>query len=346
MKRQNVTIYSLADELGISAATVSRALNNSSRISEKRRMQVMDLAEKRGFKLRAFAPRITNICLLLIGEKGQHDIVSDYSAEVLNGASRYCRQNEIELSLFSASCDKLNNMNVVKELFRRSADGVILLNSNQKCTFIEQFEKEKVPYCCLLSENPAFPDNTLTVDNVYLAERAVEYLHQLGHRMIAYLHSSPNNSGQQDRLKGYRNALTRSGLPIKEEHIPSPTPYESFSGLEMGFHAATKLLETNPEVTAIFAASSELADGMHLACNRKGLSIPKDISLLVCDNPARSEYSCPPLSVVDIANDRFGAAAAAWVHQKLQGQKTHVPSEPWMKANLIIRESTAPPRSE
>jgi hypothetical protein len=50
--------------------------------------------------------------------------------------------------------------------------------------------------------------------------------------------------------------------------------------------------------------------------------------------------------VVDIANDRFGAAAAAWVHQKLQGQKTHVPSEPWMKANLIIRESTAPPRSE
>ena len=342
MSTQNVTIYSLADELGVSAATVSRALNNSPRISEKRRLQVKDLAEKRGFHLRAFAPRMTNICLLLIAPNDSTKIISDFTAEVLNGASLYCQENEVELSLFSATREKLNNMNVVKELFRRSADGVILLNSNKKCTFIEQFENEKVPYCCLLSDNPAFPDHTLTVDNQNLAERAVDYLLQLGHRNIAYLYSAPNNPGQLNRLQGYRNAHTRSGHPINEALIPSPKPF--ISGLEMGYQATTKLLQANPEVTAIFAASSELADGMHLACSRKGLRIPEDISLLVCDNPPRAEYTCPPLSVVDIANDRFGAAAAAWVHQKLQGQKTHAPSEPWMKANLIIRESTAPPR--
>ena len=344
MSTQKTTIYSLADELSVSAATVSRALNNSPRISEKRRLQVKDLAERRGFKLRAFAPRMTNICLLLVGSIDTTNIISDYSAEVLNGASRYCRENEVELSLFSASRDKLNNMNVVKELFRRSADGVILLNCNNKCTFIEQFEKEKVPYCCLLSENSAFPNNTLTVDNKNLAERAVDYLLQLGHRNIAYLYSAPNNPGQLDRLKGYRNAHTSRGIPINEDFIPAPN--RSFTGLEMGYQAANKLLQTNPEITAIFASSSELGDGIHLACNHQGLSIPEDISLLICDNPPRSEYSCPPMSVVDIANDRFGAAAAAWVHQKLQGQKTHASSEPWMKANLIIRESTAPPRSK
>lgn len=346
MNKQNVTIYSLADELGVSAATVSRALNNSPRISKKRRLQVKELAKKRGFQLRAFAPRMTNICLLLVSSDEATNIMSDFTSEILNGASRYCQENEVELSLFSATRDKLNNMNVVKELFRRSADAVILLNSNKKCTFIEQFEKEKVPYCCLLSDNPAFPNHTLTVDNQNLAERAVNYLLQLGHRNIGYLHSAPNNPAQLDRLQGYRNAHTRSGHPINEDLIPSPKPYRSISGLEMGYQATTKLLQTHPEVTAIFAASSELADGMHLACSRKGLRIPEDISLLVCDNPPRSEYSCPPLSVVDIANDRFGAAAAAWVHQQLQGQKTHVPSEPWMKANLIIRESTAPPRSK
>ena len=346
MSTDNVTIYSLADELGVSAATVSRALNNSPRISEKRRLQVKDLAEKRGFQLRAFAPRMTNICLLVVRSNDATKMISDYTAEVLNGASRYCQENEVELSLFSATRDKLNNMNVVKELFRRSADGVILLNSNKKCTFIEQFEKVKVPYCCLLSDNPAFPDHTLTVDNKNLAQRAVDYLLQLGHRNIAYIYSAPNNPGQLDRLQGYRNAHTRSGHPINEALIPSPKPYQSSSGLEMGYQTTTKLLQTNPEVTAIFTASSELADGVLLACNRKGLRIPEDISLLVCDNPPRSEYSCPPLSVVDIANDRFGAAAAAWVHQQLQGQQTHVPSEPWMKANLILRESTAPPRSK
>ena len=344
MRNENITIYSLADELGVSAATVSRALNNSPRISEKRRLQVKDLAEKRGFQLRAFAPRMTNICLLVIRSNDETNIMSDYIAEVLNGASRYCQENEVELSLLSATLDKLNNMNVVKELFRRSVDGVILLNSNKKCTFIEQFEKEKVPYCCLLSHNPAFPEHTLTVNNKNLAQRAVDYLLQLGHRNIVYLYSSQNNPGQLDRLQGYRDAHTRGGHPINEALIPSPKSFHSCSGLEMGYQATTKLLQSNPSITAIFTASTELADGVLLACNRKGLRIPDDISLLVCDNPPRAEYSCPPLSVVDIANDRFGAAAAAWVHQQLQGQKTHVSSEPWMKANLVLRESTAPPR--
>ena len=342
---KNVTIFSLAEELGVNASTVSRALNNSPKISEKRRREIKDLAVKRDFKLRTFSPRLTNLCILLCTGRQNETCFSDFSAQVMNGVNRYCTEQALELSIFSSPREKLNKMDVVKELFRRSTDGLIILNANSDCTFIGQLEKEKLPYCCLLSGNPDFPNNTLTVNNTNLAERAVDYLIHLGHRNIAFLHSAPHNPAQLDRLQGYQNALTRNNQPI-QDHLTPPPPFNSgTSGIEFGFQATTTLLNEKPEVTAIFAASTDLAEGAHAACHRKGLRIPEDISLLGCDNSQHAEYFCPPLTVIDIPNDRLGYTAATWIHQKLQRQGSATPPvEPWMQGSLIVRETTAPPR--
>ncbi len=343
----NGTIYTLAEELGVSPSTISRALNNSPKISEKRRREIKELAREKGFKLRDFAPRLTNLCILICTDSKEETIFSSYTEQVMNGVNKYCTEQELELSIFSSPREKLNRINIVKELFRRNADGVIVLNANDDCSFIAQLEEEKLPYCCLLSGNPQFSENILTVNNETLAERAVDYLIQLGHRNISFLHSAPHNPAQQDRLKGYRNALTKAKLPINEEYIPEVPPTFSVTGIEHGFQATTRLLAKHPEITAIFAASTDLAAGARSALYRKGLRIPDDISLLGCDNSQEAEYFCPPLTVLDIPNARIGRAAAAWIHRKLQGEGTaHPPTEPWMQGSLIIRESTAPPRAE
>ena len=341
----NVTIFSLAKELGVNASTVSRALNDSPKISEKRRREVKELARKRGFKLRDFAPRLTNLCILICTGNSDETFFSDFTGQVMNGVNRYCNDQDIELSIFSSTREKLNSINVVKELFRRSANGVVVLNANSDCTFFNQLEKETLPYCCLLSGNPDFPQNILTVNNQDLAERAVDYLIQLGHRNIGFLHSAPHNPAQLDRLKGYQNALTRNGQLLNEELITTPPLNPNITGIEYGFQAATTLLNENPEITAFFAASNDLAEGARSACYRKGLRIPEDISLLGCDNSQHAEYFSPPLTVIDIPNDRIGYTAAAWIHQKLQGQGSDQPPvEPWMQGSLIVRETTAPPR--
>lgn len=342
---KNVTIFSLAKELGVNASTVSRALNNSPKISEKRRREIKELATKRGFKLRDFAPRLTNLCILLCTGSNEEQCFSDFTGQLMNGVNRYCLEYDLELSIFSSPRDKLNKMNVVKELFRRSTDGLIILTANSDCTFINQFEKEKLPYCCLLSGNPAFPKNILSINNQDLAERAMDYLLQLGHRNIAFLHSAPHNPAQLDRLQGYRNALNSAGHPVNEQLSPIPPVNSTSSGIEIGFQATTTLLNDHPEITAIFAASTDLAEGARSACHRKGIRIPEDISLLGCDNSQHAEYFCPPLTVIDIPNDRLGYTAANWIHQKLQGKGSNLPPvEPWMQGSLIVRETTAPPR--
>ena len=344
---EKATIYTLAKELGISPSTVSRALNDSPKISETRRREIKELAKKRGFKLRDFAPRLTNLCILICTGATNETIFSSYTDQVINGVSQYCSEHDLELSIFSAPRQKLNRIDVVKELFRRNANGVIVINVNSDCKFIAQLEKEKLPYCCLLCGNPQFPDNILTVNNEDLAEKAIHYLIQLGHRNIGFLYSAPNNQAQVDRLKGYRNALTKAGLPIKETYIPSLMITSKTTGIEYGFQATTKLLNECPEITAVFASSTDLIDGARSAIYRKELNVPADISLIGCDDSPQAEYFCPPLTVIDIPNVRIGQTAATWIHQKIEGEGSlHPPREPWMEGHLIIRETTAVPRKK
>ncbi|QHI68846.1 LacI family DNA-binding transcriptional regulator [Tichowtungia aerotolerans] len=341
------TIYTLAQELGTSPSTVSRALNNSPKISESRRRAIKELASRRGFKLRDFSPRLTNLCVLICTGTNDETIFSDYTDQVINGVNRYCNEQDLELSIYSSPREKLNSIDVVKELFRRNVDGVIILNANSKCNFIEQIEKEKLPCCCLLSGNPQIPNNILSVNNQTPARKAVEYLIQLGHRHIGFLYSAPNNQAQLDRLEGYKSALQAAGIPLKEEYIPEMPTSPETTGIEYGFQAATRLTEESPEITALFAASTDLAAGARSAFYRKGLSVPEDISLIGCDDNPHAEYFCPPLTVVDIPNIRLGQSAATWLHRKIEGDSSaKPPQEPWMEGRLIIRETTAPPHSE
>jgi DNA-binding LacI/PurR family transcriptional regulator len=339
------TIYTLAQELGISPSTVSRALNNSPKISKDRRREIKELARKHGFKLRDFAPRLTNLCVLICTGTSDETIFSDYTDQVINGVNRYCNDQDLELSIFSSPCDKLNNIDVVKELFRRNVDGVIVLNANNKCTFIEKIEQEKLPCCCPLSGNSHFPDNILSVNNQAPARKAVDYLIQLGHRHIGYLYSAPSNQAHLDRLAGYRNALQAADIPFRQEYIPEMPSSPETTGIEYGFQATTRLIEEHPEITALFAASTDLAAGARSAFYRKGLAVPEYFSLIGCDDTPHAEYFCPPLTVVDIPNFRLGQSAAAWVHRKIEDDRSgNAPHEPWMQGSLIIRETTAPPR--
>ena len=101
----------------------------------------------------------------------------------------------------------------------------------------------------------------------------------------------------------------------------------------------------SPEVTAIFTASGDLAEGTRSALFRKGITIPADISLISCDDSPQAEYFCPPLTVVDIPNFRIGQASASWIHHKIEGDaQPHPPKEPWMQGRLIVRDTTAAPR--
>jgi len=339
---KKTTITTLAEELGVTPSTISRALNDSPKISEARRREVRELARKREFRLRDFTTRITNLCVLICTTTPEEDLFSTYTDQVINGVNQYCNNNGLELSVLSMPNDRLNRMNTVKELFRRGVNGIVILNARDNSTFIQKLEKAEIPYCCLISGNPKFPDRILTIDNRTLAARGTEHLIQLGHRHIAFLYDDRHSQAYFDRLAGYQDAMAAAGLPLHPYEMPVPTT--EANGMEFGFRTVEQLLAQYPETTAIFAVSNDLIEGAHAAIHQRGLKVPGDISLLGCDDSPHAEYWRPPLTVIDIPNQRLGHTAATWVHGQIKGAALSAPpKEPWMQGRLIVRGTTTPP---
>ncbi len=338
---KKTTISTLAKELSVTPSTVSRALNDSPKISKARRIEIKELARKRGFSLRSFAPRITNLCVLVCTTTPEEDLFSLYTDQVVNGVNQYCNKNNLELSIFGTPHDRLNQMDIVKELFRRNVNGVLVINAQDNSAFICALEKEKLPYCSLISGTQKFPNHVLAIDNYSLAVKGTEHLIQLGHKNIAFLCNKISIQAYKDRLDGYSDAMRKAGLqPLRAPVLLLKT------GIGTGYAATEKLLQIHPETTAIFAVSHALTEGAHAAIDRKGLKVPEDISLVGCDDSLHAEYWRPPLTVVDIPNERLGYTAAAWVHQQIEGTAAPLPpKEPWMHGHLIVRKSTAPPPS-
>lgn len=338
--KMKISITTIAAEMGVSPTTVSRALNNSPKISDKRRREIKEFAKKNGFSLRPFAKRSTNICVLICTTSPDENIFSTYTDHVIAGATRYCSNAGLELSIFAQSHQRLNATDPIKELFRRGVNGVIVINAYDNSTFIRKFESEKLPYCCLISGNTEYPEHILGIENKTPAIQATEYLINVGHRNIAFICGDSHVQAHLDRLEGYKTAMEKAGLEALDVGTPAA------SGTESGFKTTRELLARHPKTTAIFAPSDELCDGIRAALYGMRLRIPEDISLIGCDNSIRAEYFAPPLTVIDTPNEKLGYTAAAWVHAQITDYDTPRPaSESRAEGRLLIRETTAPPRT-
>jgi len=344
--KSKTTISTLAKEIGVSVATVSRALNNSPKVSKGRRLQIKQLAAKKNFKLRDFARRVSNLCVLICTDSSPGDnIFSVYTDQVINGVNQYCTANDLELSIFSATNHRLNTVDFIKELFRRNIDGLVILDADDRSHFLKRLNNALIPFCTLISGHPSLSQHTLTISNFEMAETATRYLIQIGHRHIALLTDHTPSASYQQRLDGYTAAIRQAGLsPI----ISADLTQQVFrSAMDLGFDMTELLLNSTPAPTAFFAVSTELAAGAHSVIHRNGLTVPDDVSLIGCDDCPAAEHWRPPLTVIDIPNKELGHAAAAWVHQKMDNIKAVRPcDDPWMKGSLIIRKSTAPPRKK
>ena len=340
-KTKNVSIYNIAEDLNVSAGTVSRALRNRPEISAKTREKIRARATELGFKLRTFEGRITNICAVIETEKNQPSLFSTYVDDVLDGMWDYCTDNEIELSLYGADNERLNNSNLVRVLGRRGVSAAVFINTTKQSRYFKELNKQHFPYCCALNSSPDANAWTLRVDNEKLATRATGHLLQLGHRRIAFLDSLCGFGSGLERLKGYENAHQDAGIPVESSLIFSPPNISIADGFGYGVEAVRTLLSQSPRPTALIAMSDEIAIAAVHELKASGLRVPEDVSVLCFDDSPFCAYMNPAMTVVKIPNREVGYQAAGLAHKRLEGDATINPERSMLlNGELIVREST------
>lgn len=327
-------IKDIARTVGVSPATVSRALSGSGLVAEPTLTRIRDAAEALSYRPNVSARNLRTrraMAVLMV----VRDIANPFYLEVLKGVEATARAAGYSVLMGNTEDDPEREAEYFDMLRDGHADGMILMTGKLPSAPAPPVHPSGLPVVVALEmiEGSGLPH--VQIDNEAAAREAVEHLIGLGHTRIAHIAGPDEMSAR--RRRGYRRAMADADLPVPDDY-ERPGDYSLGSGRE-GCRALYVLADPP---TAIFAANDEMAFGAINELHRLGLSVPRDVSVVGFDDLFLSEAFHPPLTTVSQPRIAIGQRAMGLLLPMLAGRAG--PAETVvMPTRLEVRATTAPP---
>lgn len=331
-----ITIADVAQEAGVSIATVSRYINGRhGAMSAGTRERLREVIERLGYVPNSAAQALKTGKAGLIGVV-LANIDHPYWSTVLAGVDEACRSLGYNMVVSSAS-DQAEVENRYLGLFlNHKVDGLLLNPARADAETIARWSNLTCPVVTLDRTIPGLPFDLVAMDNVYGARLAIEHLLALGHRRIGFVSwEIADLSNRQERLQGYEEALRAAGI----EPNPADIRFVKQSWQD-GVRQTIALFRQEGRPTAVFSANGELNLQVLAGLKQLGLRVPQDISVVGYDAAPWDELLDPPLTTVATPARRLGAVAATRLCHIIDGAGDGVPKEVRLKPKLIPRSST------
>lgn len=327
--KAKVTLQMVADACGVSPSTVSRILNGTAKVSEKKRETVQRAIETLGFVPNPVARGLAGGRSMSVGIVTQA-IDSPFYGPALRAIEDVLHANDYFPLFVSGDWDVKEEKRCIEMLLSRRVDGLIILSGRMGDAALREVAKQ-IPVVVTGRELSGPQLHSLSFDNFNGAKLATEFLIEKGHRRIAFIQGDPAHADAMDRLRGYRAALDAAGLDYNPALV-LPGALVERSGLA----AVERLLDSGEPFTAIFAANDQMAFGAALALHQRGVRVPDDVSLIGFDDLVSAEHAIPPLTTVAQAPYEQGRIAALSLLQLIAGEQ---PSAVLPEPRLALRAS-------
>lgn len=347
-RRQAVTIKHVAADAGVSLQTVSRVINNEPNVRPAMKDRVQASIDKLGYVPSIAAQRMSGSRSYLILAVNDRDrTIADWRARqggdwvdqmLLGGmlkASEYGYRMIFELV-------DTHSDHVERELGATIAalqpDGVILTPPHSENPLITGLLAEhRIPFARIGSKQSG-PGIAMTMGDEASARRATDYLIQLGHQRIGFIAGPEEYSLSDWRKNGWKLAMEAAGLPHTGLCARGDFGYES------GVVATNELLDLASRPTAIIASSDQMTLAALDTATKRGLSVPRDLSLISFDNTPVVRFTTPQLTAID---QPIAATFSKAVELLIEhGNETVAPQPVRVEGCLVERGSTAPPGAE
>ncbi|MGA4848997.1 LacI family DNA-binding transcriptional regulator [Streptomyces sp. G5(2025)] len=300
------TLEEVAARAGVGRGTVSRVINGSPRVSAATRTAVEAAVAELGYvpntAARALAANRTDAIALVVPEPETRFFAEPYFSDVLRGVGAQLSETEMQLLLIFAGNDQ-RRQRLAQYLAAHRVDGVLLVSVHADDPLPDLLSQLEIPSVISgrRSAEEALP--SVDSDNFAGACSAVEHLLSRGRTSIATITGRLEVYGARRRLDGYRAALRDAGRPV-DERLIVPGDFTE----EGGRRAMRELLETCPEVDAVFAGSDVMAAGARQVLREAGRRIPDDVALVGFDDSAIARHMDPPLTSVRQPIEEMGRA--------------------------------------
>ncbi|MCA0278545.1 MAG: LacI family transcriptional regulator [Proteobacteria bacterium] len=329
-------IKDIAVRLGVSAATVSRALSDSGLVAEPTLSRIREVAREMNYRPNVSARNLRTqraMAVLMV----VRDVGNPFYLEILKGVEATARAAGYSVLMGNTENDSDREVEYFDMLRDGHADGMILMTGKlpEREGFLASVTGG-APIVVALEEirDARFPH--VMIDNEAAARNAIEHLIGLGHIRIAHVSGPVPEIMSIERREGYRKAMAAAGLPI-------PDGYEQRGDylLHTGQHLCRALFELPEPPTAIFVANDEMAFGVIHELRRLGVDVPGQVSVIGFDDLFLSEAFYPPLTTVSQPRTDIGRAAMTMLLDLMSGGLS--PRKPVMlPTTLKIRGTTAP----
>lgn len=336
----SVTIKDIARIAGTSTATVSKAMNGSSTISEATTKKILRIAKEMKYhpnaRAQSFAKQKNQTIFFLAKLQKDTAFQTPHIYEILSGAQQALHEKGYRLCLQHVD-EKHAGQEIAQLIEQKCADGVILHASIVTKKLAEQIGKQSFAHIVIGQPNFESGLCWLDTNNILSGELAVRHLTDIGKRTIGFIGGKPDDMISWHRLRGMRNALEECGIEPINAYIK-----QGDSTIQEGFRMTCQLLKNKQRPQAIICANNLVALGCIQALEEKKIKIPEEIALVTFDDYPFSRISEPALTVVNIDVFDLGRQAGRWIVEKIRKPNLQLQAYATLP-ELIVRESTIKP---
>lgn len=337
MENNSTTIHDIAKSLGINSSTVSRALNNSNRVSVKTKNKILAKANELGYQRNLLASNLRKNRTNTIGV-----IVPRISRHFFSSAISGIEETAFKEGYNVIICQSLEQLereeNLVNTLTANRVDGLIMSISMETVNYkhLEGLTKSGTPILIFDRHCDLPGHNNVLLDDFQGAFEATSHLIDQGCKRIVHFSGPSNLRVYQNRLNGYKAALEKNNIDLKEEFVLNSRLMEK-DGTMLG----QKVLGLSVKIDGIFSANDVAAISAMQYLKKKGVRIPQDIGIVGFSNEPISAVMEPALSTIDQSGSEMGKLATELLLKQIKNKSLNLDPETLIiKPSLIIRESS------
>lgn len=334
---KEVTIYDIARQLDISAATVSRGLKNHPAVNKATRKKILDLARQLGYRSNLFASNLRRKSTNTIGVIVPR-LSSYFMSNVIAGMENIASTEGYNL-IISQSLETLKKeMTNAETMFNSRVDGLLVSLSyeTENIDHFEPFIRKGIPVIFFDRIKEHSKCMGIIIDNYKSAYEATRHLLDRGYKRIMHIGGNPVSNVYSERLRGYKQALTDHKIIPDPKLILTKNMTE-----EAGVESAKYILKLKHLPDAVFSANDACAVYCMRTLQKEGIRIPEDIAFVGFNNDPMSKVVEPNLTTVNYPGYAMGEAAATQLINHLNKVSNITTTNIIiLRSELIVRESS------
>lgn len=331
---RRITITDVAQAAGVSATTVSHAMNDRGQVDARTRERVRQAALKLGYRPNRHAQRLRT------GEAHMIALLSSMPFAVAGGVSRLGFMMEVAAVAAGAALTRGLALVLAPPLEagpvpldQLDVDGALVIEPQARDPNIEQLKRRGLPVVSIGRQPGAAPIPYVDLHSAQTTRLLLDHLSDQGARRIALLLGSTRRNSYIEAQAAYRTAMAARGAP---ERVLTA---DEASGEQGGYEATCKLLSLYPDLDALCVPVDAFAVGALRALAEAGRRVPEQVLVATRYDGLRARTSVPPLTAVDLHLEQIGHLAIDLLLEHLRGDTTRrVVAGP--AATLIARQST------